>query len=182
MLLFIFIVKVVDKSTTLCYSYLVDLSTSVLKGDCMEERFETFTLLISSVGRCIRKIKTEEVSEYNLKSTHVSCLYYLYKKQTLTAKELSDICDEDKAAVSRSIEYLEKNDFIYCKQTEGKRYKSNLFLTEKGRRTARIIAEKIDKILEQASIGLSEENRLIFYRSLSLINDNLKKICELYGE
>ena len=74
----------------------------------MMERFETFTLLISQISRSIRKIKTEEMAEFKLKSPHVSCLYYLYKEKTLTAKELCDICDEDKAAISRSLLYLEK--------------------------------------------------------------------------
>ena len=57
----------------------------------MQDRFETFTVLIDKVKRCIRRIKTEEMSEYNLKSPHVSCLYYLYrhKDEPLTAKELS---------------------------------------------------------------------------------------------
>lgn len=152
------------------------------KESAMEERFETFTLLIASVSRCIRKIKTEEVVDYNLKSTHVSCLYYLYKRQSLTLKELCDICDEDKALVSRSIDYLEKNGFIHGEESEHKRYKTNLYLTEKGKKIAKIIVEKVDKILERASIGLTEEDRVSFYRSLSLINDNLKKICEQYGE
>ena len=40
--------------------------------------------------RNIRKIKTEEMDKYSLKSPHVSCLYYIYKSGSLTAKELSD--------------------------------------------------------------------------------------------
>ena len=148
----------------------------------MEKRYETFTLLIASVSRCIRKIKTEEVSEYNLKSVHVSCLYYLYKKAPLTAKELCDVCDEDKALISRSIDYLEKNDFIFCEENNRKRYKSALFLTEKGEKVAKIIADKTESMLERASVGLEEKDREIFYRSLLLISDNLKKICKNYGE
>ena len=80
----------------------------------MEKRFELFTVLISKISRSIRKIKTEEVSEFNLKSPHVSCLYYLYKSKPLTATELCDICGEDKAAISRSLEFLEKNGFLTC--------------------------------------------------------------------
>ena len=145
-------------------------------GGIMEERFKTFTVLIASISSSIRKIKTEEMSEFNLKSPHVSCLYYLYKESTLTAKQLCDICEEDKANISRSIEYLEANGYLRCNSKTQKRYKSPLVLTEKGQEVGAIICEKIDRILEMASIGLSEENRIIFYESLSLINDNLKKI------
>ena len=86
----------------------------------MKERFKTFTVLIMEINRYIHKIKTEEMSEFDLKSPHVSCLYYLYKAGELTAKELCDISKEDKASVSRSIEYLETNGFISCNSTTKK--------------------------------------------------------------
>lgn len=149
----------------------------------MQERFETFTVQISKIARNIRKIKSEEMAELQLKSPHVSCLYYLYKKgRGMTAKELCDACEEDKGAASRSIDYLEKNGYLYCESTAKKRYKSPLYLTEKGKEVGAYIARKIDDILEQASVGLTEENRAIFYRSLILISDNLQKICDNYGE
>ena len=83
----------------------------------MVERFELFTVLIANLTRNIRRIKTEEMARWNLKSHHVSCIYYLYQKESLTAKELCDICDEDKANVSRSIEYLEDAGFLICENT-----------------------------------------------------------------
>lgn len=146
----------------------------------MKERFKTFTVLIMEINRYIHKIKTEEMSEFDLKSPHVSCLYYLYKSGELTAKELCDISKEDKASVSRSIEYLETNGFISCNSTTKKRYKAILTLTEKGREIAAALAKKIDAILEQASVGLSEENRAVMYETLSLIHDNLENICNKY--
>lgn len=148
----------------------------------MEERFKTFTVLISNISRSIRKIKTEEMAEFHLKSPHVSCLYYLYKVDSLTARELCAICEEDKANISRSIKYLEANGYLTCNSKTQKRYLSPLKLTEKGREVGKYITKKIDNILDLASEGLSEENRAIFYQSLSLINDNLQKICRQYKE
>ena len=148
----------------------------------MEERFKIFTVLIANISRSIRRIKTEEMAEFNLKSPHVSCLYYLYKANSLTSKELCDICEEDKANISRSIKHLEENGYITCSPKTQKRYQTPLELTEKGREVGRQIAEKIDNVLELASEGLSEENRKIFYQSLALISGNLQKICERYGE
>lgn len=148
----------------------------------MEKRFETFTHLIAKANRLVFKIKTEEMEKFNLRSSHVSCLYYLYKGKTLTAKELSDICGEDKANLSRTVSYLEKNGFVKCESTAKKRYQSALFLTEQGLSVARVIADKIDAVLERASLGLSEENRLVFYNSFSLICANLEKICKEYKD
>ena len=148
----------------------------------MEERFQAFTVLISKISRCIRKIKTEEMAEFNLKSPHVSCLYYLYKEGSMTAKELCDICDEDKAAISRSLVCLEREGYIVCLSDAQKRYKSPLVLTEKGDIAGKRIADKIDGIIQKAGEGLSNEDRDIFYRSLGLISNNLHEICKNYSE
>ena len=148
----------------------------------MEERFKTFTVLIAGISRSIRRIKTEEMAEFDLKSPHVSCLYYLYKSGTLTAKELGDICGEDKAAISRSIDYLEANGYLTCDSQAQKRYKAYLTLTEKGSETAAHIAEKIDRVLESSNDGLSDEELRAMYRALARVDANLRRICERYGE
>ena len=148
----------------------------------MEERFQTFTILIAGISRSIRKIKTAEMSEFNLKGPHVSCLYYLYKSGPITAKELCDICAEDKANISRSIRHLEENGYLVCHSKTAKRYQSPLLLTEKGCQLGKHIADKIDRVLENASAGLDEESRTIFYKSLALIHDNLTIICKEYED
>ncbi|MBR7161764.1 MAG: transcriptional regulator [Clostridia bacterium] len=148
----------------------------------MEERFQTFTVLIAKLNRCIRKIKTEEMAEFNLKSPHVSCLYYLYKSENLTAKELCDICEEDKANVSRSIDFLEENGYITGKPKTGKRYKSPLILTEKGKEAGEHIVRKIDSILDSVNQVLSDEERTSMYASLNAVCDRLQTICDSYGE
>ena len=146
----------------------------------MKGRFETFTVLLTKINRSIHKIKTEEMAEFNLKSPHVSCLYYLYRDKTLTAKELSVICGEDKASISRSIDFLEKNGFITCSSATLKRYKAPLLLTEMGEGVAKRISNKINVILEKAGDGLEPESRRILYESLDTICNNLDKLCENY--
>ena len=54
-------------------------------------------------------------------------------------------------------------------------------LTEKGKEIGRRVAGKIDAILDAASAGLSEDERVILYRSLSLIHENLLSICHDYS-
>ena len=144
----------------------------------MQERFETFTVLISKIGRNIRKIKTAAMSEFDLKSTHVSCIYYLYKSGAMTATELSEVCEEDKAAVSRSIEYLEQNGYIICDSDAPKRYKSPLRLTSKGKDIGERLSKKIDRVLSEVGKSLSTEMRAMMYQSLNIISDDLQKIGE----
>ena len=151
----------------------------------MKERFETFTVLIASISRSIRRLKAEETAEFNLKSPHVSCLYYLYKAETMTAAEICEVCDEDKAAVSRSILYLEQNGFLTRTAkptgqpgTGGKHYRIPLTLTDKGREAAAKLVTRIDRVLDAVADGVSEEERVILYRVLTRIDRNLAEICE----
>lgn len=146
----------------------------------MQERYKNFTVLIAKITRCVRRIKTEEMVEFDLKSPHVSCIYYLYKEKSLTVKELTDICEEDKASLSRSIDYLIQNGFLVREAKTPSHYRSHLRLTEKGRLVGKTIADKVDNILMEAGNGLSEDNRRIFYESLALISDNLQRICDDY--
>lgn len=142
----------------------------------MTERFETFTVLINRISRNIRKIKNQEMAEYQLRSAHISCLYYLYGTQGLTSSDLCERCEEDKATISRALEYLEDNGYITCQSKTAKRYKSPLMLTEMGREVAEKISLKVDAILAQISDSLTEEERMAFYRSLTIISNRLDEI------
>ena len=151
----------------------------------MIDRYQSLTVEIARISRYIKKIKTKEIADIDpsLKGPHISCLYYIYKSNgKMTAKEISDICDEDKASISRSIDYLETNGYLTCNCKTEKRYKSHLYLTEKGNEISEKITLKIDDIVDLAGIGLTEENRIIFYKSLFLISKNLKNIYDSYGD
>lgn len=143
----------------------------------MNDRFETFTVLVNRISRNIRRIKNTKMAEYGLRSIHVSCLYYLYTCEGLTASELCDRCEEDKATISRAVEYLESRGYLEGESREQKRYKSPLLLTEEGRIVGQKIAQKIGFILEEMGQSLSPEERESFYRSLAVISESLESIA-----
>lgn len=144
----------------------------------MEGRFETFTVLINRISRNIRKIKNREMAAYHLKSAHISCLYYLYSCEHLTATELVERCEEDKATISRALDYLEENDYLMCRSHTVKRYKSPLRLTDRGKEVGKQIADKIGCVLDEISDGLTEPERAAFYRWLTTISDRLEAVAE----
>lgn len=144
----------------------------------MQERFETFTVLINRISRNIRKIKNQEMAEYNLRSVHVSCLYYLYTNKGATATDLCERCEEDKATISRAVDYLETNGFLTCESKSAKRYKSPLILTEKGNEAGQKIANKISGVLDTISDSLTDEERVAFYHSLSIISESLEAVSK----
>ncbi len=142
----------------------------------MDQRFNIFTNHINSINRSIRRIKNLEMKEYDLKSPHVSCLYYLYKMESLSIKELTRLCNIDKGAISRTLDFLLTNGFIFYDEKPNKSYKNDLLLTDKGKEVGKFISDKIDNILEYAGNGLTEEERKILYKALDLIDNNLKEI------
>ena len=148
----------------------------------MIEKYSTFTYLILCLNRAIRKIKTEEMAEYKFKSSHISCLYYVYKMNGITSKELCDLCGEDKASVSRSLDFLQREGYILNGAVENKKYKNPILLTEKGIAVSQIMCDKIDSALVKAGEGVTDGDREIMYRSLKIINENLNKICEEYDK
>lgn len=144
----------------------------------MQERFETFTVLINRISRNIRKIKNQEMAAYQLRSAHVSCLYYIYSLGEVTATDLCEHCEEDKATISRALDYLESNGFITRPSETSKRYKSPLCLTDLGREVGKKISDKVNGVLDAVSRCLTEEDRAVFYRALSAISDNLDAISK----
>lgn len=142
----------------------------------MKERFETFTVLINRISRNIKKIENQEMTEYNLRSSHISCLYHLYLCKNLTSTQLCERCEEDKATISRSIHFLEKEGYLTCDSKGIKRYNSPLVLTAKGKEAGKKIADKIGYVLKSFDNDLTEEERIAFYKSLSVISDSIEKI------
>lgn len=144
----------------------------------MEERFEMFTILISKINKNIKKIKNQEMEEYNLKSTHISILYYLYINEELTSTNLVEKCEEDKATISRSIDYLEEEGYISCDSKLQKRYNSPLKLTDKGYEVGYKIYNKINNALGKLDDEIKEEDRILFYNCLNKISETLDEISK----
>lgn len=143
----------------------------------MEYRFEHFTKDITAIYRSVQRIKHTEMTEFGLKGMHVMCLYFLSKHpQGLTAAQLQKLCQEDKAAISRSLATLKEKNLIAESQADGqKKYRSIITLTKEGKETALREGQMIEQALNAGGQGLSEEERKNFYSSLSLISENLKR-------
>ena len=165
-----------------CGNIIRMLTRQQMEEDIMQDRYKTFTIQIAKLSRFIRRIKTEEMADLGLKSIHVSCLYYLYKAGQMTAAQLCDMCEEDKAAVSRSLLFLEDEGYVACGTTTRKRYNCPLLLTAKGRATAEVINDKIASVLACSNDGISESDLEVFYRCLDRVSENLQDICKKYGD
>lgn len=143
----------------------------------MIQRFEAFLTGITVCYKYIQRIKNAEMTELGLKGTHVACLFYLHHHADgLTSAQLCSLCCEDKATISRIVADLRGRGYI--QQTSGKNYRMPLRLTEAG--TA--IAKQMDPLIESwvgvGGEGMSEQQREVFYESLSTISENLRSKLE----
>lgn len=143
----------------------------------MIDRFEKFSLAIAEINRCWHKIAGEELRKYDLKAPHVTYLLTLYRHpEGLTAPKLAELCDRDKADVSRMLSILEARGLVTKDGMGASRYRGSLRLTSEGQTVAKALSLRAELAVEQAGAGLTEENRAIFYESLDTISKNLRRI------
>ena len=142
----------------------------------MLQRFESFVTGITVCHKYIQRIKSMEMTEFGLKGTHVMCIYFLHHNEGgSTAAQLSQLCAEDKAAISRTVMTLQEQGYV---KSEEKKYRAQLHLTEAGLEVARRVDEVIARWVGVGGDGLTEEERTIFYRALDRISGNLRDRLE----
>ncbi len=143
----------------------------------MIQRFDAFVSGITSCYKYIQRIKSMEMTEFGLKGTHVMCLYYLRQNPAgLTASQLCGLCAEDKAAISRTVSELRSQGYITS--LSQKAYRAMLTLTSAGQDLARKFDSLIEGWVTAGGDGLSDEERFDFYKSLSIISENLRSRIE----
>ncbi|MGN0983882.1 MAG: MarR family winged helix-turn-helix transcriptional regulator [Gemmiger sp.] len=146
----------------------------------MNRRFETFVLSIHQIYRCIQTLKCREMTELGLKGTHVMCLFQLWNAPGgVTAAELTALCRQDKAAISRALARLTELGLVAPEQEGGgRRYRTPLRLTETGRAVTGRMMDRIDWAVELGGQGLTEAQRTAMYEALALVARNLTALCD----
>ena len=144
----------------------------------MESRYELLSGCISCMYHDIQRIERMEMAKYGLKGPHAQCLLAMKKyAEGITAARLCEVCDKDKAAISRILSELAEAGMILREDRNGSRYRALLRLTEQGKAAANAVMEKARLAVEVAGKGFGEEEREVFYRVLSIISGNLHKLC-----
>lgn len=142
----------------------------------MNNRFASFSGSLIEMNRLFQRVKDVEMQKFGLKGNQVMCLYYLgHHKEGLIAAKLSELCHEDKAAISRCLTQLHDKGLIESDLNDEKRsYRTIHRLTKKGKELTEKILAKIDSLFSLAGSGMSEEQRIAFYSTMSAIIGNLE--------
>ena len=145
----------------------------------MVSRYESFSTCISCMYHDIQRIERVEMARYGLKGPHAQCLLAMSRyPEGITAVRLCEVCEKDKAAISRIVAELEQMGMVRRTEHNGTRYRASLTLTEQGQTAAKAVEEKARLAVERAGAGLDDKSREVFYSVLALIAGNLHVICK----
>lgn len=143
----------------------------------MRSRYEQFSSVISTIYRCVQKIERDEMEKYGYKGAYAQYLAALDRyPEGLTARQLCEICDKDKAAISRVIGEMEERKLVERIGDGESMYRAKLFLTEEGRHLADVVSDRARQAVAHAGVDLSDEDRMAFYATLEKIAAKLHKI------
>ena len=140
----------------------------------MVNRFSQFCYVISGINRYVQKIERDEMEAYGYKGAFAQYLLAIDQHPDgVTAGQLSELCDRDKAAVSRVVAEMEEKGLVI---RQGNHYRAQISLTDRGREAARFVYERARVAVVEAGKGLTDEDRAVFYASLDLIAGNLQTL------
>ena len=144
----------------------------------MLDRFEQFTAAISAINRCVQKLERDEMEKYGYKGAFAQYLMVLSAHpEGLTAAQLCEHSDRDKAAVSRIVSEMTDKGLLLPRSQQDKSYKALLFLSDEGKKAAEIVASRAQAAVEAVGRELSDSERAVFYMALSSISKNLEELC-----
>ena len=116
----------------------------------MDDRYQVFSTAVSCLYHDIQKIERTEMAKYGMKGPQAQCLLAMSRyPEGITAAALCQICERAK-----------------------------LLLTPQGQAAAQTVGEKARLAVEQAGVGLDDQQREIFYEVLALIARNLHNVCK----
>jgi len=142
------------------------------------DRYEQFASSITMLYRYFQKIAADEMEKQGLKGSYAQYLLVMRRfEKGITAAKLCEVCNKDKAAVSRAVSEMKERGLLYREGAAGG-YRARLFLTESGERVANHVCSRAEMAVKVADEGLSEERRKDFYETLELLAANLQKITQ----
>ena len=119
------------------------------------------------------------MEQYGLKGAYAQYLLMMHHYPAgITAAQLRELCDKDKAAVSRVLSELEAKGLVTRADSKDSAYRARLRLTDEGEAAAAYVCRRATAAVELAGRGLEDPERKVFYATLELIASNLQKICK----
>ena len=96
----------------------------------MKSRYGQFASSISAIYHAVHRIERDEMVRFGSRGVYAQYLAALHSRpEGLTAARLSELCDRDKAAVSRAVADMEAEGLILREGWEDTMYRAVIRLT-----------------------------------------------------
>ena len=142
-------------------------------------RYQQFSYIVSVINRQIQKIERDEMEKYGYKGAFAQYLMAMRRNPDgVTSAQLSEMCDMDKAAVSRVITEMIEKGLVVRKSANEKLYRAKLSLTQKGTEIADYIANQGAAAVVAVNNAFSQEELKAFYSNLDYIAERLHTISK----
>ena len=145
----------------------------------MQGRYEQFSFIVSVINRHIQKIERDEMIKYGYKGAFAQYLMAMrHHPDGVTSAQLSEMCDKDKAAVSRVVTEMIEKGLVVRKCANETLYRAKLTLTQEGCKIADFVAKRATAAVAAVGNELSDEERKMFYSTLDFIASKLQMISK----
>lgn len=139
--------------------------------------YERFGEILYILHKNNRKYLNDALAEYNLNLLQAMCILTISRKNDITQKELTEILYLTKSGITKAINKLHAEGFVFKEKSEKDNRKYVLKLTEKGEKIIPILNAINDEWEEKIGLtelddGFKETLKDMTYRSIEL---NLEK-------
>lgn len=142
-------------------------------------RYEQFSFIVSVINRQIQKLEREEMVKHGHKGAFAQYLMIMRNHpEGVTSAELCELCEKDKAAVSRVVAEMIERGLVVRNTAKDSIYRAKLVLTEEGHRIAECIARRAIEVIAAVGNDLTDKERKQFYSTLDFIADKLQAISK----
>lgn len=113
--------------------------------------------------------------EFDLNWSQASILFTLYKRSSMSQKELASSLNMTPPSITSAIQKMERGGYIKRSPDKVDQRVMRLELTEKGASCIQTVKDVAEQLREQVFRGMSPEEVMLFRRLLIQINENLEK-------
>lgn len=143
----------------------------------MISRYEQFSFYISGIHRSIQRIERMVMDQRGYRGAYAQYLAVMLRHpQGVTAAQLCELCEKDKAAVSRAMSEMIEKGLLRREGESG--YRARLVLTEEGQQAAEHVRTQAEVAVGLAGKCLSDRERGALYEALDRLYQNLSEIAE----
>ncbi|RLV58392.1 MarR family transcriptional regulator [Parashewanella curva] len=134
------------------------------------QRQQSLGYLISHFNVELQKQMDMKLKRYQLDLKYWPVLFALWEKEGVTQTELSHRCDVANYTMTRFLDVLQEQGYIYRHQEQDNRRAFQVYLTDDAKALKQDVCTELERMYDEILSGLSSVEREAFYQILRKVN------------